>query len=56
MFTSGWKDNASSINMISATGTPTSYGQLSRNWKINKFELCVEMQYFEPTIENIILS
>lgn len=29
---------------------------LTRSWKISKFEINVEMQYFEPTVENVILS
>ncbi len=57
MFTSGYADAVptapnNTTNPLNTTTNP----MLSRIWRITKFEINVEMQYFEPSVENIILS
>ncbi len=47
MFTSGYTNDTSLV-----AGTT----QQRRVWAITKFEIVVEMQYFEPDVERIVLD
>ena len=55
MFTSGYKiyQNGSFL----ATGDSLKkFGQIPRKWRITKFEICVEMLYFDKLVDNIVLN
>lgn len=53
MFTSGYKPNSKGT-WLQSGDTCNKYGQIPRKWKITKFEIVVEMLYFDKTIDDLI--
>lgn len=55
MFTSGFKPYANSA-WLAIGDAINKNGQIPRKWKITKFEIVVEMLYFDKTIDNLIMD
>lgn len=55
MFTSGYKINQNGTFV--ATGESfKKFGTIPRKWRITKFEICVEMLYFDKIVDNLVLN
>lgn len=52
MFSSGYADT----NFTTSNNTALVTTFVSRVWRIIRFDINVEMQYFESDVENIILN
>lgn len=55
MFSSGYKPYAGGAWLAHGDDV-TKFGQIPRKWKITKFEIVVDMLYFDKTIDNLILD
>ncbi len=55
MFSSGYKPYKDS-KWLEIGDDVTAKGQIPRKWKITKFEIVVDMLYFDKTIDNLILD
>ena len=55
MFTSGYKVYSNGA-FLAKDESFKKYGYIPRKWRITKFEICVEMLYFDKLIDNIVLN
>ena len=55
MFTSGYKIYQNGT-FLAKDDSLKKFGQIPRKWRITKFEICVEMLYFDKLIDNIVLN
>lgn len=55
MFTSGYKIYQNGT-FLAKDDDLKKFGQIPRKWRITKFEICVEMLYFDKLIDNIVLN